>query len=376
VVQPRPARLIIPFDLANVVLIYRSPGASTASLAIKSAWLYAVLFVPLFVVLGWFESIALFFLLLALWAMLANRPILAGIAIGLGILVKPYVALIGAVALLIYLRKDRRALLQLGKLIVAGAITLLLGILPFLIAAPQMVLAHLDTLMTLPGWSSPYALIDGVIKHVDPKVSDRFDVALAASPIVSSRIPWGIVTLAFGVIYLVILWQSIKRSRSRPRRCRTCPDTDQGRSLVPPSAWPLLYLLPAVVERLQPAVGLVSHRVPVHFIAQLPRHGVDRPAGSTVRHRMADHVHPARRRRVLSHRARGRAHGVYLRVGALLRAAIFTSEDSPRWETAESAGASWAASRRRRLWPCWRLALCHCTPGSVIKPIRCERRLI
>jgi uncharacterized membrane protein len=97
------------------------------------------------VVLGWFESIALFFLLLALWAMLANRPILAGFAIGLGILVKPYVALIGAVALLVYLRRDKRALIRLVKLIAAGAVTLLLGLAPFLIAAPQMVKAHLDT---------------------------------------------------------------------------------------------------------------------------------------------------------------------------------------------------------------------------------------
>jgi hypothetical protein len=208
--------LIIPFDLANVVLIYQlAKRVNGESLAIKSAWLYAVLFVPLFVVLGWFESIALFFLLLALWAILTNRPILAGFAIGLGILVKPYVVLIGAVALLIYLRKDKRALIQLVKLITAGAVTLLLGLLPFLIAAPQMVLAHLDTLMTLPGWSSPYALIDGVIKHVDPKVADRFDVALAASPLVPSQIPWGLVTLAFGAVYLVILWQAIRRTSLR-----------------------------------------------------------------------------------------------------------------------------------------------------------------
>ena len=74
-----------------------------------------------------------------------------------------------------------------------------------------MVLAHLDTLLTLPGWSSPYALIDGVIKHVDPKVADRFDVALAASPLVPSRIPWSLVTAAFGMIYLVILWRAVKR---------------------------------------------------------------------------------------------------------------------------------------------------------------------
>jgi hypothetical protein len=223
--------LIIPFDLANVVLIYHlSKRVNGAGLAVKSAWLYAILFVPLFVVLGWFESIALCFTLLALWAILSDRPILAGAAIGLGILVKPYVALIGAVALLIYLSQInlakgsqpsqglRRPLIQLSKLIIAGAITVVLGLLPFLIAAPQMVLAHLDTLLTLPGWSSPYALIDGVIKHVDPKVADRFDVALAASPLVPSRIPWGIVTAAFGVAYLIILWQAMKRSKSASPR--------------------------------------------------------------------------------------------------------------------------------------------------------------
>jgi hypothetical protein len=221
--------LIIPFDLANVVLIYHlSKRVNGESLAIKSAWLYAVLFVPFFVVLGWFESIALCFTLLALWAILSDRPIPAGVAIGLGILVKPYVALIGAVALLLYLRKNKHTLIQLGKLIAAGAVTLLLGLLPFLIVAPQMVLAHLDTLMTLPGWSSPYALIDGVIKHVDPKVADRFDVALAASPLVPSRIPWGIVTAAFGVVYLVILWRAIRRTSLRSQSPSAPPLRGQG----------------------------------------------------------------------------------------------------------------------------------------------------
>ena len=115
--------LIIPFDLANVVLIYQlARRVNGESVAIKSAWLYAILFVPLFVVLGWFESIALFFLLLALWAIRADRPILAGFAIGLGILVKPYVALIGAVALLVYLRKNKRSLIQLGRLMLAGVL--------------------------------------------------------------------------------------------------------------------------------------------------------------------------------------------------------------------------------------------------------------
>ena len=229
--------LIIPFDIANVVLIYHlSKRVNGAGLATKSAWLYAILFVPFLVVLGWFESIALCFTLLALWAILSDRPILAGVAIGAGILVKPYAALIGAVALLIYLRKNKRTLIQLVKLIAAGAVTLVLGLSPFLIAAPQMVLAHLDTLMTLPGWSSPYALIDGVIKHVDPNVADRFDVALAVSPLVPSRIPWGIVTAAFGVIYLVILWRAIKHVSSLRGDRRSTKQSSTATGIASPTA--------------------------------------------------------------------------------------------------------------------------------------------
>lgn len=246
--------LIIPFDIANVVLIYHlSKRVNGENLAIKSAWLYAILFVPLFVVLGWFESIALCFTLLALWAILSDRPILAGVTIGLGILVKPYVALIGAAALLIYLRKDKRALIQLVKLVAAGAVTLLLGLLPFLIAAPQMVLAHLDTLLTLPGWSSPYALIDGVIKHVDPKVADRFDVALAANPLVPSRIPWGIVTAVFGVIYLAILWRAVKRISSlRAQRAQSAKQSPQVKGIASSAAGLL-----AVTES-RTAIGLAA----------------------------------------------------------------------------------------------------------------------
>jgi hypothetical protein len=203
--------LIVPFDAANTVLVYAlSKRASGAPFALKSAWLYATLFVPMFVVLGWFESIALFAVLLSLWAILADRPVLAGVAIGLGVLVKPYVALIGAVGL-VHLSTWRKV----GLLIGAGAIALLAGVSPFLIGNPQMLKAHVDTLLTLPGWSSPYALIDGVINHTDPRVADRFDPALASNPIAPSHVPWGLVTLGFVIVYAVVLIRSYRHPHQR-----------------------------------------------------------------------------------------------------------------------------------------------------------------
>jgi len=203
--------LIIPFDVLNVILIYAlSRRINDSALALKSAWLYATLFVPLFVVLGWFESIALCAVLLALWLILEDRPILAGIAIGLGILVKPYVALIGAVGL-IYLSTWRKV----GALIAAGLVTLIVAVSPLLIGSPQMLKAHIDTLLTLPGWSSPYALIDGVIKHADPPLADRFDPALATQPIAPSQVPWGLVTLAFAIVYGSVLVRAYRHQHER-----------------------------------------------------------------------------------------------------------------------------------------------------------------
>lgn len=203
--------LIIPFDALNTILIYKlSKRIGEPALALKSAWLYAILFTPLFVALGWFESIALFAILLALWFILNDRPAPAGIVIGLGVLVKPYVALIGAVGL-IYLSTWRKV----GILIGAGAAALLIGLAPFLIQSPEMVKAHIDTLLTLPGWSSPYALIDGVIQHTDPKLPDRFDPTLAARPLVATQIPWWLITPAFAIAYGAILFRAYRHQHAR-----------------------------------------------------------------------------------------------------------------------------------------------------------------
>ncbi len=203
--------LIVPFDALNAILIYTlSRRVNGAVLALKSTWLYATLFVPAFVVLGWFESIALFAVLLSLWAIVENRPVLAGVTIGLGVLVKPYVALIGAVGL-IHIATWQ----QVAAFVGAGALALLIAVSPFLIGSPQMLKAHVDTLLTLPGWSSPYALIDGVIEHADPALADRFDPALAANPIAPSQVPWGWITLGFGVVYGAVLIRSYRHQHAR-----------------------------------------------------------------------------------------------------------------------------------------------------------------
>ena len=205
--------LIAPSDAANAVLIYAlAKRLHGPAVAIKSAWLYATLFVPLFIVLGWFESLSLLAVLAAIGLILVDRPRLAGIAIGLGVLVKPYVALAGAIGLIRF-----RSIKRLAAFIVVGVITLLVALSPFLIKSPQMVGAHVETLLTLPGWSSPYALIDGVIKHTDPALNVRFDPALAGQSLLAtaSRVPWGWITLGFAIVYGGVLIRSLRRHTPR-----------------------------------------------------------------------------------------------------------------------------------------------------------------
>jgi hypothetical protein len=83
---------------------------------------YAVLFVPMFVVLGWLNRLRCSS---CCWrcGLRFQSTQSCGLRDWPRHSRQPYVALIGVVALLIYLRKRQTALLQLGKLIAAGAIT-------------------------------------------------------------------------------------------------------------------------------------------------------------------------------------------------------------------------------------------------------------
>lgn len=199
--------LILPFDAANVILIYAlSQQVHPQSQALKSAWLYALLFTPLFVTLGWFETIALCAVLLFLWALIANRFFLAGLALAFGALVKPYAAIAGAVGVMRSLRPPWRRLISF---VIGVVVVLALGFGSFWIASPSMTQAHLENLVSRPAWSTPYALIDGLIKHTELPLADRFDPALASSVAVPSRVPWWLITPAFALLYAYVWFRAM-----------------------------------------------------------------------------------------------------------------------------------------------------------------------
>ncbi len=83
---------LLIFEIGNLVLIYRlagklagdgtgaaettrahSPGEVRSPAALRAALLYALLFAPVYTLLGWFEAMPLFFLLLGLDLLLLAR---------------------------------------------------------------------------------------------------------------------------------------------------------------------------------------------------------------------------------------------------------------------------------------------------------------
>ena len=76
-------------DLANLVLLYAiGKRIDTHGFGMRAAVAYAMLFFPIVVMAGYFDTFVAFTILLALWGMVSNKPGIAGAATGLGIMTK------------------------------------------------------------------------------------------------------------------------------------------------------------------------------------------------------------------------------------------------------------------------------------------------
>jgi uncharacterized membrane protein len=85
---------------ANLALIYFIEcSIAGRAVAIRASWIYALLFAPIFVMMGWFDPLPLFFLLLAVYGLATNRPVLAGIACGAGFMTKVVPAIVAPIGL-------------------------------------------------------------------------------------------------------------------------------------------------------------------------------------------------------------------------------------------------------------------------------------
>lgn len=202
--------VVVLAETGNFVMLYwlaRRIYAARPETVLRPLWLYAALFGPVFVLAGYLDHLALFWLLLALLLAVQRRYTLSAVSTGVGFMIKVFPLL---VAPAVFKLASWR-----GKIgYVAGlALTLLATNLPFYLWSPTMFLASWRAMVGRPSWETVWALLDGY-RSLGMVTGNRFDPTDATAGARPETLPWFAVLSVFGVIYLV-LWSRPWQGRGR-----------------------------------------------------------------------------------------------------------------------------------------------------------------
>jgi hypothetical protein len=207
------ALVLLAVDTANLYLLYRLAFALFGkSRAITTAWVYTALFIPAYFIVMNFDALTTFFILLGLFSLVQNRPVLLAAAVGLGTMVKFLPVLLTASVW--RLRGLKTAVLYGGATLVIAVVMFA----PFAWASPNFTLASLRAQVGKSSYQTVWALLDGnrTTGNFGP-LADHFDPATAAEPLNNPPLipPW-LTLIPFGLFGLYVL--------TRPRQL---PDANE-----------------------------------------------------------------------------------------------------------------------------------------------------
>jgi hypothetical protein len=198
-------------EAGNLVLLYAIGLRLYGKIrALRLAWIYTALLVPLLTIFDGFDGLGLFFLLLSVWFMLDRRAMGSGLAAGLGFMTKilPVVALPAAFQ---YLKSASRRL----KLILAFSLIVLVIVAPFLVLAPDQLIQSLLSPMRRTSWETVWALIDGYYSFGIAGGWDRFDPSQAGAAQHPSQLPSTLITVVFGLLFLFLYTRRVDWANGR-----------------------------------------------------------------------------------------------------------------------------------------------------------------
>ncbi|MEW5958204.1 MAG: glycosyltransferase 87 family protein [Chloroflexota bacterium] len=213
--------VFVLFEIGNFFLIYRLARRLFEAPATVSRvlWLYAGLFPPVYAMLGFFDGLALFFLLLALDWLLDERRFPSAIAVGVGFMIKIFPVIFLPVALRRlwhqYRQNRAEAGVELGLYAVVTGLTVIVLLAPFLIGGPQWVLASARSMLNRSSWETVWAVAEGYYGF-GAVLGDRLNPAETAFAVHENTLPWGLISLAFAGIYAYLLTRPADYSRPRP----------------------------------------------------------------------------------------------------------------------------------------------------------------
>ncbi len=207
---------LLVFETGNLVLIYRLARRLELPEAIVPPLLYALFFAPVYTLLGWFESMPLFFMLLGLDLLLIRRWGWTGsaVAAALGFLTKLTPILLipiavrrsGACLSLSAARREWFNRRSSGNLLRPTLYVLIFTMTVIAVGYP-IVRANLDLALSSfriqsirPPWQSLWAVLDGYFGFGLVPLDMR-NLAGLESSLWVSHLPWTWITLAFVILY-------------------------------------------------------------------------------------------------------------------------------------------------------------------------------
>ncbi|HEM62035.1 MAG TPA: hypothetical protein ENO24_07060 [Chloroflexi bacterium] len=189
------------FEVGNFALIYAiALQLRGREGALRCAWIYAGLFFPLMTLLFWFENLPLFFLLLGVYMIIRKRPVWAGVAAGVGFMIKFVPALVAPTALRVLPKTSHRLIYTLTALLVV-----LLIALPFLLTNATFFMVPFLHLGSIGPWQTIWAFLDGYYWGGETTpLETRFDATAITTTFHQTSLPYLLVALLFVAIFLVL----------------------------------------------------------------------------------------------------------------------------------------------------------------------------
>ncbi|MFQ5576238.1 MAG: hypothetical protein ACE5G8_04535, partial [Anaerolineae bacterium] len=205
--------VFLVFETGNFILLYLiALRLYPPEQAFKPAWIYAALFTPVYTMTGWFESYPLFFFLLSLYLLVRGRPYLSALFGGVGFMVKLMPVILLPVGAKLLPRTSTRGRLKIDALnvdvdlkwlalyLLVFAVTVAAIGYPFFRMNPRLMTGPFRLTAARPAWETVWALLEGNYTYgVIP--FDMRDLTLASAGAPGSPLPWGLITLAFGLLY-------------------------------------------------------------------------------------------------------------------------------------------------------------------------------
>ncbi|MEM7342874.1 MAG: hypothetical protein AAF485_01400, partial [Chloroflexota bacterium] len=212
--------IFLLFEIGNFYLIYRLATRllQTPATISRVLWLYIGLFPPVYAMLGFFDGVALFFILLSLNFVVTDQRFPSAMTTGIGFLVKIIPGLMLPVALrrlwFDHQKDQREAGTEMGLYTVVFGLTIIILLLPFAIFGQEWVLASARSMSQRASWETIWAVMEGYYGF-GVVLGDRLNPNETRFAIHNGSLPWWLITLFFAALYAFLFSRPADYSKPR-----------------------------------------------------------------------------------------------------------------------------------------------------------------